>query len=127
MSRDYKILVVDDEPLVLDATALALRRAGYTVEVTQDVFCLPLRVGQFRPDAVLLDVDLPAMTGDKLARSLHGLRVMKECKVIFHSARSEAALASAAADGRAAGYIRKGLPRADFLARLRELLEPEAS
>src|ERR1700683_1888272 len=48
MSRPHKILVVEEEPLVLEATALALTRAGYTVEATQDVFCLPLRVGRFR-------------------------------------------------------------------------------
>ena len=82
----FKILIVDDDPTVLESTALILERAGYCVEKTTDVFGLPLRVGNFRPEMILLDMDLPATRGDTLAKNLRHLRVMSDCRIVFHSA-----------------------------------------
>jgi two-component system OmpR family response regulator len=118
-----KILIVDDDTSVLEATALALTRAGHQVETTSEVFGLPLRIGSFKPDAILLDYDLPALTGDKLAINLRDLRSAQACKIIFHSAEDEGLLADAVARTGAAGYIPKGLPRAEFLKRLRHFLD----
>lgn len=116
-----KVLVIDDDANVLEATALTLTRFGYEVETTSDVFGLPLKVGSFRPDIVLLDFDLPAMTGDKLAANLKALRSAKDCKIIFHSGEDEGLLADAAERTGASGYIPKGLPRAEFMRRLKLL------
>jgi two-component system OmpR family response regulator len=118
----FKILIVDDDPNVLDSTALILERAGYSVEKTTEVFGLPLRVGSFRPQMILLDMDLPATRGDTLAKNLRHLRVMSGCRIVFHSASSEAALAEAVEASGAAGYIPKGLRRQEFLHRLRALI-----
>jgi DNA-binding response OmpR family regulator len=122
METPVRILIVDDDPLVLGSTALTLERAGYTVDSTADVFGLPLRVGRFRPHAILLDVNLPATSGDQIALSLGRLRAMSGCKVIFHSAASEESLADTTAARGAAGYIPKGLPRREFLRQLGEIL-----
>jgi DNA-binding response OmpR family regulator len=127
MEAGVRILVVDDDPLVLRAIALMLERAGYTVESTTDVFGLPLRVGRFRPHAILLDLNLPATSGNQIALSLGNLRVMSGCKVIFHSGESEESLADATTARGAAGYIRKGLPRREFLRRLEEILAASAA
>ncbi len=118
-----RILIVDDDTSVLEATALALTRSGHEVETTSEVFGLPLRVGTFKPDAILLDYDLPALTGDKLASNLRALRSAQSCKVIFHSAEDEGLLADAVERTGAVGFIPKGLPRAEFLRRLRHFLE----
>ncbi len=118
-----RILIVDDNSTVLEATALALTRGGHEVETTSEVFGLPLRVGTMRPDVILLDYDLPALTGDKLATNLRALRSARDCKIIFHSAEDEALLADAVVRTGATGYIPKGLPRAEFLRRLRGFIE----
>lgn len=118
-----KVLVVDDDEMVLSVTARALERAGYQVDATSDVFGLPIRVGTFLPDVVLLDYNLPALTGDRLAESLRKLRSARNCRVIFHSAEDEDRLAAAVARTGAAGFVPKGLPRAELLRRLRLLIE----
>lgn len=118
-----RILIVDDDPLVLESTALALQREGYEVETTSDVFALPLRVGRFRPDAILLDMELPAMKGDRLAKTLRHLRVMIGALVIFYSGASGEALHDAVRATGAAGYIPKGVGRQELLRRLRGFLE----
>lgn len=125
MGTGLRILVVDDDPDVLHATSIFLERAGYTVESTTDVFGLPIRVGRFHPNAILLDMELPAMTGDRLAVGLRKLRIMNGCKLIFYSGKSERALAEAVRVTGADGYLVKGTPRGDLLQRLRELLEGE--
>jgi CheY-like chemotaxis protein len=118
-----KVLVVDDDEMVLAVTVRTLERAGYVVDATSDVFGLPMRVGAFMPDVVLLDYNLPALTGDRLAESLRKLRSARSCLVVFHSAEDEQRLAAAVARTGAAGYVPKGLPRAEFLRSLRMLTE----
>jgi DNA-binding response OmpR family regulator len=109
--------------MVLAVTTRALERAGYVVDATSDVFGLPIRVGAFNPDLVLLDYNLPALTGDRLAESLRKLRSARNCLVVFHSAEDEGRLAAAVTRTGAAGFVPKGLPRADFLRRLRQFVE----
>lgn len=114
-----KVLVVDDDETVLDATSYILTRAGYDVEATSEGLGLPLKVGKFRPHIILLDVDLPAIDGPRIALTLKGLRSAEECVIIFHSAEPEERLEQAVIDTGAAGYIPKGLRRDEFLSRLR--------
>ncbi|NUP08229.1 MAG: response regulator [Polyangiaceae bacterium] len=113
-----KVLVVDDDEAVLAATSYMLKRAGYDVDVTSEALGLPLRVGKFRPHIILLDVDLPAIEGPRIAQTLKGLRSAEESIIIFHSAEPEERLQRAVTETGAAGYIPKGLRRDDFLARL---------
>lgn len=118
--------MVDDNPDVLAAVSLTLERAGYEVETTTDVFGLPLKVGTFKPDVILLDVDLPAISGDKLATNLKKLRSTKDCKIVFHSGEDESLLASLVRQTGADGFIPKGLPKAALLSKLRGFVgEPQ--
>jgi PleD family two-component response regulator len=117
-----KILVVDDDESILAVTALALQRAGFDVVTTSEALGLPLRVGRERPKLILLDVDLPAIDGPRIAQTLRGLRSADDCVVVFHSAEPEDRLQRAVADTGAKGYIPKGLRRADFLSRVRSFL-----
>jgi DNA-binding response OmpR family regulator len=115
------LLVVDDDPSVLDAVKLVLERAGYDVETTTDVFGLPLRLSKLGVQGILLDVDLPALTGDKLATNILKLRSARDLTIVFHSAEDEDRLRALVASTGVAGYIPKGLPRHEFLARVRAL------
>jgi DNA-binding response OmpR family regulator len=121
-----KVLLVDDDSTVLAATSVALTKAGYQVESTSDVFALPLKIGTFHPDVVLLDFDLPALTGDRLAMNIRGLRSARGLKIFFHSAEDEGLLEDAVSRTGANGFIPKGLGRTEFLKRLRHLLAATA-
>ena len=59
-----KILVVDDDPLVRDAVAQLLERAGFRVETHDSGFGLVMAIRTHRPDLVLLDVSMPGLRGD---------------------------------------------------------------
>ncbi len=70
MSEIISILVTDDDPDILFATARVLRSAGYTVyEADTGEGCIHM-VREKAPDLVLLDVMLPGMDGFAVCRRI---------------------------------------------------------
>ncbi|HEU4349420.1 MAG TPA: response regulator transcription factor [Actinoplanes sp.] len=65
-----RILVVEDEPLLADAVAEALRHETYAVDVAYDGGAALERVGVNDYDVVVLDRDLPVVHGDEVCRQL---------------------------------------------------------
>ena len=65
-----RILVVDDEPDLLELVEYNLRAAGYTVITAKDGASAMAEVRQKRPDLVLLDVMLPDISGTEVCRRL---------------------------------------------------------
>jgi DNA-binding response OmpR family regulator len=65
-----RILVVEDEPLLADAVAQALRHETHAVDVAYDGGAALERVGVNDYDVVVLDRDLPVVHGDEVCRQL---------------------------------------------------------
>ncbi len=63
-----RILVVDDEPSILDAVATALRYEGFAVSTASTGRAGLLAVQDDRPELVILDVMLPDYDGFEIAR-----------------------------------------------------------
>lgn len=85
------ILVVDDEPGVRAVTAGFLRRAGYDVlESASGADALSIIADKPNIALVVLDVMMPGMNGDEVARRLHGVR--PELPVLFVTGYSDLAL-----------------------------------
>ena len=74
---ERRILVVDDDDILLDATATALRMAGYQVDTASDGLEAVRIVQQARPAAIVLDLRMPRLDGYEFSRSLKkkGLRI----------------------------------------------------
>lgn len=70
--RRPTILLVEDEPMLADAFRRVLASAGLEVLVCRNAMdaLLLLQVGATPADVVLSDVQLPLMTGDRLAREI---------------------------------------------------------
>src|SRR3954447_1232977 len=65
-----RVLVINDEPDLLEACCLVLESAGYTVETLSRGSKAAERVAAFRPDVVLLDWVLTETSGDLVLRDL---------------------------------------------------------
>ncbi len=65
-----KILVVDDEPPIVELLAYNLRRANYSVLTARDGKEALEVAGQAQPDLVILDVMLPKLDGLEVCRAL---------------------------------------------------------
>lgn len=67
---DTRVLLVDDDPVVLDIMATGLERAGYRVDACAEGNGALQSYRRSAPDVAVLDVGLPDMCGTKLAREL---------------------------------------------------------
>jgi two-component system OmpR family response regulator len=65
-----RVLVVDDEPNIVDVISMALRFEGFTVASAASGAEAIAAVGEFRPHLLLLDIMLPDMEGFDVARRL---------------------------------------------------------
>ena len=59
----YRILVVDDEPLILQTSALVLAEQGYEVRTAGDGFAALVELRQALPDVIISDLSMPNMSG----------------------------------------------------------------
>ena len=79
-----KILVVDDDPKLSHLVATILDRVGgYEVLEENRPFAAVATAQQFRPDVILLDVDMPGKDGGAIARELAGNTLLASIPVIF--------------------------------------------
>ena len=63
------LLIVDDEPEILETTKWAFEMAGYQVHTAASAEEALPQVKSFRPDVLLIDYKLPKMTGLELLRA----------------------------------------------------------
>lgn len=70
MMTGQHILIVDDYPDALDIWALYLRSLGYEVSTASDGVDALAQAERLRPDLIVLDLELPRMTGYDVARQL---------------------------------------------------------
>lgn len=99
-----RILLVDDDPLLLQFLAEVLDHAGYETEAASSAEAALQRVAQREPDLALLDITMPGMSGLELARQLSAHTTVP---FMFLSAIGDSESARQAAAFGAVGYIVK--------------------
>ena len=99
-----KILVVDDELVVLATLSMGLKQAGYQVFQVGDG-AAAIQVAQLEnPDLAILDMRMPGMSGLDVAKVLHE---RGRTPFIFLSAFNDDEVVKAAAEAGALGYLVK--------------------
>src|SRR5690348_2499570 len=63
---DYRILVVDDDPAILETSARILRQRGYEVRTASDGFAALAELRRSLPDVIITDLRMPNMSGFEL-------------------------------------------------------------
>ena len=81
----HRILVVDDEPNIVDVVSMALRFQGFAVESAGTGAGALSAVTDFKPDLIVLDVMLPDMEGFDVAKRLGAQRA--RVPIIYLTAR----------------------------------------
>jgi len=87
-----KVLVVDDDPIILEVVRERLDAAGYDVYVRADALGTSQWVAREQPDFILLDVMMPALSGGELGQLLKRSISTNQPAVILHSSLSISAL-----------------------------------
>jgi DNA-binding response OmpR family regulator len=105
--RRGKVLVVDDDPIILEVVRERLDAAGYDVYVRQDAIGTSQWVAREQPDVILLDVMMPALGGGDLGVLLRRSHSTNQTAVILHSSLGETELQSVLERTGAVGVIAK--------------------
>jgi two-component system, OmpR family, response regulator len=116
----HRVLVVDDEPNIVDVVAMALRFQGFGVETAGTGEEALSRVASFRPHLMVLDVMLPDMEGFDVAQRLGAQRA--EVPIIFLTARdaTEDKIRGLTTGGD--DYVTKPFSLEELIARVRTVL-----
>ena len=114
-----RILVVDDEPQILRALQTSLRGAGYEVDTASTGEQALTAAAVRPPDAVILDLVLPDMSGSEVSKEL---RTWTTVPVIVLSVVGDEHQKVAALDAGADDYVTKPFGVDELLARLRAAL-----
>ena len=116
------VLVVEDEAPLLTLLRYNLEKQGFRVDEAADGEEALLRVAEGRPDLVLLDWMLPALSGIEVCRQLRRRPNTRDLPIIMVTARTEDQDAVRALDTGADDYITKPFAMDGLLARIRALL-----
>ena len=100
-----RVMVVDDEPGVVEALTEALAHWGYVVSTAQDGLQALQQLKAARPHVVLLDINMPGMDGLEVLRRLRAFD--PEVRVIMVSGQSDDETRRTALTLGAADYLQK--------------------
>ena len=114
-----RILCVDDELPILRTLAANLKARDYVVDLAPTGEEALRLAAEHRPDAVILDLGLPGMSGIDV---IHGLRGWTQVPILVLSARDDEHDKVAALDAGADDYVTKPFGMGELLARLRAAL-----
>ncbi|MCG9895824.1 MAG: response regulator transcription factor [Fimbriimonadaceae bacterium] len=114
-----KLLIVDDEPGILDSVDHKMRREGYTTFTAASAEEALRLFRLVKPDLILLDVMLPRRSGYELCRTI---RQESQIPVIFLTAKAEEEDRIQGLELGADDYITKPFSLAELAARVRSVL-----
>jgi CheY-like chemotaxis protein/tRNA A-37 threonylcarbamoyl transferase component Bud32 len=117
------ILVVDDDPDMLALHELTLRAGGYASTLVESGQLALEQLSRWRPDAVILDINMPEMDGFEVLARVRETYSMAELPVVMVTGRVEPRFMVDALGSGANDYVLKGAPRQVLLAKLGIQLE----
>lgn len=117
-----KILIVDDEPDILEFLQYNLRKEGYQVITAPDGQQAILTAEREKPNLILLDIMMPEMDGVEACRLLRLRKEFDDTPIAFLTARDEDFSQIAALDVGGDDYITKPIKPRVLVSRINALL-----
>ena len=102
-----KVLVVDDDPDIVEILKYNLKNSGYSVKSAVNGVEAIKKAKKFIPDIILMDVMMPELSGIEACEEIKNIDQLSQAIIIFLSARSEDYTQISAYDAGADDYISK--------------------
>jgi excisionase family DNA binding protein len=118
-----RILIVDDDPRVLDLLVVALGlEQGYKVEAAQDGYEGLIKVGTFRPHLLILDLRMPGLDGFQVCRRVKANPATHSTKILAITAYAEGNARERILEVGADGFLQKPFQLAALQAEVARLV-----
>jgi DNA-binding response OmpR family regulator len=117
-TQPIRLLVVDDDPVVLEVMSGLLTEKGFLVFTADDWTEVAEVLFVERPEVILLDVMLPGVSGDSIAQIIRET-VRPRPRVLLHSSMPKEELAALSSRAEVSGFLHKGCPTETLLEALR--------
>ena len=121
MNSKIKILLVDDEPDIIEILSYSLENAGYTIFKAFDGLEAIKIAKQEIPDLIILDLMMPKMNGIEACEIIRKTKSLKNVLITFLSARAEDLTKITALDSGADDYITKPIRPKVLLSKINSL------
>lgn len=120
-SKAYKILLVDDEPDILEFMEYNLKKEKYSVFTANNGKEALQVAKREKPDLIILDIMMPEMDGIETCRALREMPDFKNTLIAFLTARNEDYSQVAGFDVGADDYITKPIKPRVLISRINAL------
>lgn len=118
---DRTVLLVEDEPNIVEAIRFILSRDGWRVDIHSDGETALERIAGAPPALVILDVMLPGRSGFDILREIRADPVLAELPVLMLTAKGQSKDRAMAARMGASRFMAKPFSNTEMLAAVREL------
>ena len=120
--KDIKILLVDDEPDILEIVGYNLEQAGYQVFKAENGKDAVKQAQKTKPHLIIMDVMMPEMDGMEACEKIREIPELKDTIITFLTARSEDYSQVAGFDAGADDYIAKPIKPKLLVSKVKALL-----
>jgi len=125
-AKKIKILLVDDEPDIIEFLGYNLKKEGFDVVTAHDGSGAIAKARAEHPDLILLDVMMPGMDGMEVCQLLRDDPQMKDVFIILLTARGEDYSQVAGFDSGADDYVKKPVKPNVLISRIKAMLRRKA-
>jgi len=120
--EDIKILLVDDEPDILEIISYSLKNAGYNIYTATNGIEAVEQTSKIEPHLIILDVMMPEMDGIEACEVIRKTEKIKNTLITFLSARGEDYSQIAGFNAGADDYLTKPIKPKILLSKVKSLL-----
>lgn len=117
-----RILIVDDEPNIVLALELLMKREGYEIQSVDDGQKAFDAVREFRPDLIILDIMMPKMDGYEVCQRIRADASLKDISIIMLTAKGREVEREKGLALGADYYITKPFSTREVMLRIKEIL-----
>lgn len=122
-NKDYKILLVDDEPDIIEFLSYNIRKDGFEVFTANNGKEAIEKAKKINPHLILLDVMMPEMDGIETCEALRQVESLQNTIIAFLTARGEDYSQIAGFDAGGDDYITKPVKPKVLISRIKALLK----
>ncbi|MEL6690335.1 MAG: response regulator [Pseudomonadota bacterium] len=121
MGEGKRVLLIEDEPNIIEAVRFILSRDGWAVDTHSDGATAMAAVARRMPDVIILDAMLPNRSGFEILRDLREQPDTANLPVLMLTARGQAKDRERAEEAGVSHYMTKPFSNAEVLERVRAL------